>query len=216
MASNGHDHDAGPMRRPITRNDPPPMRPGEVFRDCDTCPEMVVIPAGKTFMMGSPASEADRDDDEGPQHPVTLRSFAMGVKAVTFDEWDAFVRGGGCDGYLPDDEGWGRGSRPVINVGWEDAQAYVRWLSESTGAEYRLPSESEWEYAARGGTSTPFHTGATISTESGELPWGFCVRPRSSRQVPGPDDARGYVCAERVRPVRRAWQRVGVGTGLLA
>ena len=144
--------------------DPPPMRPGEVFRDCDTCPEMVVIPAG-TFMMGSPASEEDRDDDEGPQHPVTLRSFAMGVKAVTFDEWDACVRGGGCDGYLPGDEGWGRGSRPVINVNWEDAQAYVRWLSERTGAEYRLPSESEWEYAARGGTTTPFHTGATISTD---------------------------------------------------
>ena len=160
------------FRRGVDPPPPPPPDPdpvptyvaGEVFRDCAVCPEMVVIPAG-TFRMGSPAREEGRYDDEGPQHLVTLRSFAMGVKEVTFDEWDACVRGGGCDGYLPDDEGWGRGSRPVINVSWEDAQAYVGWLSESTGAAYRLPSESEWEYAARGGTTTPFHTGATISTD---------------------------------------------------
>ena len=138
--------------------------PGQVFRDCDTCPEMVVIPAG-TFQIGSPASEEDRSDNEGPRRRVTLRSFALGVKEVTFDEWDACVRGGGCDGYRPDDRGWGRGARPVINVSWKDAQAYVSWLSEITGAQYRLPSESEWEYAARAGTTTPFHTGATISTD---------------------------------------------------
>ena len=140
-------------------------RPGRVFRDdCDGCPELVVIPAG-TFRMGSPASEEGRDDDEGPQHRVTLRSFALGVTEVTFDEWEACVRGGGCNGYRPGNRGWGRGSRPVINVSWNDAQAYVSWLSSATGAGYRLPSESEWEYAARGGTATPFHTGATISTD---------------------------------------------------
>ena len=109
-------------------------RPGRVFRDCDICPQMVVIPAG-TFMMGSPASEEGRFDSEGPRHEVTLRSFALGVKEVTFDEWDACVRGGGCNGYRPDDEGWGRGVRPVINVDWNDTQAYVGWLSENTGAE---------------------------------------------------------------------------------
>ena len=140
-------------------------RPGRVFRDCDGCPEMVVIPAGE-FRMGSSAAEEGRSDNEGPQHRVTLRSFALGVTEVTFDEWDACVRGGGCGGNRrPDDEGWGRGARPVINVNWEDAQAYVSWLSGATGAAYRLPSESEWEYAARAGTTTPFHTGATISTD---------------------------------------------------
>ena len=139
---------------------------GVVFRDCDGCPAVVVIPAGE-FMMGSPASEEGRHDDEGPQHRVTVRSFALGVTEVTFDEWEACVRGGGCDGYRPYDEGWGRGARPAISVSWEDARAYVSWLSGATGAVYRLPSESEWEYAAREGegTTTPFHTGSTISTD---------------------------------------------------
>ena len=119
--------------------------------------------------MGSPAAEEGRDDDEGPRHEVTLRSFAMGVTEVTFDQWDACVRGGGCNGYRPDDHGWGRGARPVINVNWEDAQAYVRWLREETGKGYRLPSESEWEYAARGGTMTPLPYGVNDLDGSCEL-----------------------------------------------
>ena len=140
------------------------LSPGRVFRDCDECPEMVVVPAGR-YLMGSPRSEARRDDDEGPQHRVTIEDpFAVGVYEVTFAEWDACARGGGC-GHRPGDRGWGRGDRPVINVSWEDAQAYVRWLSHETGQEYRLPSESEWEYVARAGTTTPFHTGRTISTD---------------------------------------------------
>ena len=140
-------------------------RDGEEFRDCDECPKMVEIPAG-TFRMGARASEGGRwDRREGPQHRVKLSWFALGVTEVTFDEWEACVRGGGCDGYRPDDEGWGRGARPVVNVSWDDAQAYVRWLSRKAGMSYRLPSEAEWEYAARGGTTTPFHTGTTISTD---------------------------------------------------
>ena len=90
--------------------------PGTVFRDCPACPEMVVVPAG-SFMMGSPESEEGRQDDEGPRHLVTIGSlFAAGVYEVTFVEWDACVEAGGCGGYHPDDEGWGRGTRPVIHV----------------------------------------------------------------------------------------------------
>ena len=114
--------------------------------------------------MGSPSSEERRFDHEGPVHRVTISEpFAVGVHEVTFDEWDACVSAGGCGGYRPDDEGWGRGRRPVINVSWEDAQRFVEWLREETGEPYRLLSESEWEYVARAGTSTPFHTGRTIS-----------------------------------------------------
>jgi hypothetical protein len=90
---------------------------------------MVVVPAGE-FMMGSPASEAGRDSDESPQHRVRIaRPFALGRFEVTFAEWDACAAAGGCGGYRPEDRGWGRGQQPVINVSWNDAQGYVRWLS---------------------------------------------------------------------------------------
>jgi len=124
---------------------------------------MVVIPAG-SFMMGSPASEPNRQSNEGPVHPVTLQQYALGKTEVTFAQWDACVADGGCNGYRPSDQGWGRGTRPVIMVSWNDAQTYVQWLSRKTGKRYRLPSESEWEYAARGGTTTPFHTGNCVNT----------------------------------------------------
>lgn len=128
---------------------------GETFRDCEACPLMVVVPAG-TFTMGSADDEEGRYPLEGPQHEVTIGApFAVGVYEVTFEEWDACVNAGGCGGYSPGDEGWGRGDRPVINVSWEDAHSYLRWLSEETGREYRLPSEAEWEYAVRAGTTTP-------------------------------------------------------------
>ena len=134
------------------------FKAGETFRDCDQCPEMVVIPAGK-FTMGSPDSEVGRSKDEGPQHTVTIaRPFAVSKYEVTFDEWDACVAAGGCT-HKPEDAGWGRGKRPVINVSWDDAQAYVAWLSKKTGKRYRLLSEAEWEYAARGGTTTRYPWG---------------------------------------------------------
>ncbi len=133
------------------------------FRDCPQCPEMVVLPAG-AFLMGSPASEGGGSDNEGPQHRVTIaKPFAVGKYEVTCAEWDACRRAGGCS-HSPGDEGWGRGNRPVIHVSWHYAQEYARWLSGETGNRYRLLSESEWEYAARAGTTTPFHFGATIAT----------------------------------------------------
>ena len=139
-------------------------KPGHRFRECDDCPEMVVVPAG-SFDMGSPSREKGRADDEGPVHRVTIaKPFAVGVFEVTFREWDACRRAGGCS-HRPDDQGWGRGDRPVINVSWEDAQQFVRWLSRETGEEYRLPSESEWEYVARGETTGPFHFGSAISAQ---------------------------------------------------
>jgi len=114
---------------------------------------MVVIPAG-SFQMGSPADEVVRSEDEGPVHTVSFeRPYALGKHEVTFDDWEACVRDGGCQ-HEPDDEGWGRGQRPVIKLSWDDAQEYVGWLSERTGQSYRLPSEAEWEYAARAGTTT--------------------------------------------------------------
>ena len=137
------------------------------FRDCPECPEMVVVSGGR-YMMGSPEDEAGRGGDEGPRYRVTIpRPFAVGKYEVTFAEWDACVTAGGCGGYRPRDEGWGRGRRPVINVNWGDATSYVEWLSQKTGKGYRLLTESEWEYVARAGTAGPFHFGSTISTDQG-------------------------------------------------
>ncbi|TVQ33743.1 MAG: hypothetical protein EA370_11540 [Wenzhouxiangella sp.] len=133
------------------------------FKDCAVCPSMVMIPAG-TFNQGSPESEPQSQDSERPQRTVTVPAFAMGQFAVTFDEWDACVADDGCS-HIPDDEGWGRGNRPVMNVSWNDAQQYVTWLSSKTGRAYRLPSESEWEYAARAGTTGRFNTGDCITTD---------------------------------------------------
>ncbi len=138
---------------------------GRKFRDCEVCPEMVVVPAG-AFAMGSPSGESGRYADEGPRHQVKMwYPFAVGVYEVTFEEWDACVDAGGCGGYVPDDKGWGRGKRPVINVNWNDAQAYVQWLSNKTSAEYHLLSESEWEYVARAGTNTARYWGESSSAQ---------------------------------------------------
>ena len=126
-------------------------------------PEMVRIPAGK-FMMGSPTSEKDRYSGEGPQREVIIAAFEMGKYEVTFDEYDAFAKA--TIRKLSDDEGWGRGKRPVINVSWNDAQAYVQWLSGQTGKQYRLPTEAEWEYAARAGEQTRYWWGDNIGNNN--------------------------------------------------
>ena len=133
-------------------------QPGEVFRDCEDCPEMVVVPAGR-FRMGC-VSGQDCEDDELPVHEVQVGSFALSKYEVLFEEYDRFADATGRE--RPYDRGWGRGGRPVINVSWEDARAYAEWLSAQTGATYRLPSEAEWEYAARAGTTTAYSWGADV------------------------------------------------------
>jgi formylglycine-generating enzyme required for sulfatase activity len=130
--------------------------PGEVLRDCPDCGELVVVPSGE-FDMGANAAPYEK-----PVHKVTIaKPFAIGRREVTFDEWDACVSAGGCK-YNPDDRGWGRGKRPVIDVSWDDAQAFLNWLSQKTGKRYRLPTEAEWEYAARAGTPTNFSWGRDV------------------------------------------------------
>ena len=146
----------------------PTVAPGDGFWDCGACPLMVPVPAG-SFSMGAPASEPSSNNGERPQRTVSVGAFAASAFEVTFAEWDACVADGGCGGYPPDDSGWGRGDRPVINVSWADAQHYVDWLSRETGRTYRLPTEAQWEYAARAGTTTPFHTGGTISAQQANL-----------------------------------------------
>ena len=131
------------------------------FRECaKDCPRMIVIQPGR-FMMGSPAGETDRLANEGPQHEVTIATpFAVSQFEVTWDEWDACVKYGDCP-QIPDST-WGRGTRPVINVTWEQTKKYVAWFSEMTGQPYRLLTEAEWEYAARAGTSTAYPWGNEI------------------------------------------------------
>jgi formylglycine-generating enzyme required for sulfatase activity len=145
----------------------------EWFKDDPDGPEMVVVPAG-SFMMGSPIDPA-----ESPRHEVTfVRPFAVGRFAVTFDEWDACLKDGG-NGYLPADNGWGRGRQPVINVSWDDTQTYVAWLSRKTGKSYRLLSEAEWEYVARAGTTTPFWWGPSIATSQANYDGNFTYGDRA-------------------------------------
>ena len=174
---------------------PPPVTPrpearpttGTVHRDRlqdgTQGPEMVFIRGG-TFTMGSPTNEAERDSDER-QHRVSVGDVWMGRYAVTFDEYDRFARATGRD--LPDDEGWGRGRRPVINVSWDDATAYAEWLSGQTGQRYRLPTEAEWEYAARAGTTTARYWGEAIGRNqancSSSIWFGSCGSQWGGKQT---------------------------------
>lgn len=158
-------------------------QPGRVFRDCDDCPEMVVLPAGE-FRMGSRADDDEADVDERPEHEVRVGRFAMGRYEVTRGEYAAFASATGhpagsrCrtqddngawrleDGVSWRNPGVAQDDRhPVVCVNWEDAQAYVQWLRQRTGQEYRLPSEAEWERAARAGTTTRRPWGDSSSSQ---------------------------------------------------
>ncbi|MDA1098563.1 MAG: formylglycine-generating enzyme family protein [Proteobacteria bacterium] len=148
----------------LDKSKPSPVRRDSpylsVFRDADWSPEMVVIPAG-TFLMGSPEKEDDYHEREGPQHQVTIgRRFALGLYPVTFEDYERYCVA--KEKEPPDDRGWGRGRWPVINVSWDDAQAYIKWLNDELdlpGGTYRLPSEAEWEYACRAGTTSRYSFG---------------------------------------------------------
>jgi formylglycine-generating enzyme required for sulfatase activity len=118
--------------------------------------EMVKIPGGR-FLMGSPETEAKRDDDEGPQHYVNVPEFFMGKYPVTQAQWQAVM--GNNPSYFK-----GK-NRPVEKVSWNEATKFCQKLSKKTGRDYRLPSEAEWEYACRAGTKTPFYFGETITPE---------------------------------------------------
>jgi formylglycine-generating enzyme required for sulfatase activity len=147
--------------------------PGATFRECaKDCPEMVVIPPGQ-FTMGSPPTESGRQDNESPQHQVTIaRPFAVSKFDVTFADWDGCVSAGGCA--KVDDQGWGQGRQPVINVGWDEAENYVAWFSKMTGKSYRLLSEAEWEYAARAGTTTVHYWGDQINNDAANANCNGC------------------------------------------
>jgi formylglycine-generating enzyme required for sulfatase activity len=146
---------------PLTTAQERALKPGDPFKECRDCPEMVFVPAGR-LLMGSPAGQGD--DAEHPQHEVTIAKFVAAKFALTFNEWDTCVRYGDCNPHVWD-QGWGRGRRPAVNVSWDDAQTYVKWLSQLTGKHYRLLSEAENEYAARAGTETEYPWGNEIKLD---------------------------------------------------
>lgn len=161
-----------------------PLQPGETFKECRNCPEMIVLPPGD-FAMGSPADEPLRRDNEPQQQISISRAFAMSKTPVTWDQWESCVRDNWCEGAAvdvslrtgidgqlnPDYRDWGRGTRPVVGVSWYDAQTFVGWLNEKTGEDdaYRLPSEAEWEYGARAGTTTAFPWGPKLDHNYGNF-----------------------------------------------
>jgi formylglycine-generating enzyme required for sulfatase activity len=150
--------------------------PGELFRDCPDCAELVVVPSGE-FDMGS-----DLKPTEQPVHRVRIdQNFAIGRRNVTFAEWDRCVAAGGCK-FSPPDQGWGRGDHPVTNVSWDDAKEFIAWLSKTAGKSYRLPTEAEWEYAARGGSTTPYWWGKDVGV--GHAQCAECGESGTAKAVP--------------------------------
>lgn len=136
-----------------TKPSTPAVPAGNTARDCDSCPLMASLPGG-VFIMGSPEGEPGRNPYEGPQHEVAIKAFRIGVYEVTVGEWGQCVAAGTCAAKPGSDQ-----NMPVLRVSWNEAKAYARWLSGKTGKSYRLPTETEWEYAARAGTTGAWHWG---------------------------------------------------------
>jgi formylglycine-generating enzyme required for sulfatase activity len=161
----------------------PVDRSADIFRDCPVCPQMLRVQPGQLEIGPLPGRRSTLLGLVGLRRSQTrimtmAAPFAVGRYEVTFDEWDACVANGGCAGYRPQDEGWGRGTRPVIHVSWFDAQAYVNWLSAKTAMPYRLLTETEWEYAARAGSTSIYPWGNTASHERGNYGEDECCRGR--------------------------------------
>ena len=182
--------------QPMTPELEQALRPKDSFKECDNCPEMVVVPKG-SFMMGTPKTEVDRAArGEDPIHRVTFaKPFAVGRFTISFDEWDACLADGGCGGNKGDDKGFGRGRLPAQGINFETAKSYLTWLSKKVGRTYRLPSESEREYFTRAGTTTPFWFGNTISPQDANYRAGtpYGGGPRG-------DDSKGPVVVDSYAP----------------
>ncbi|HET9586892.1 MAG TPA: formylglycine-generating enzyme family protein [Bradyrhizobium sp.] len=152
--------------QPLTPELEQALKAKDSFKECDVCPEMVVVPKG-SFMMGTPANEPDRSQGEDPIHRVSFaKPFAVGRFTISFDEWDACLADGGCGGIKGNDNGFGRGRMPAQGIEFETAKLYLAWLSKKVGRTYRLPSESEREYFTRAGTTTPFWFGNTVTAQN--------------------------------------------------
>lgn len=181
-----------PGQAPAAAASAQPPRPGaapapaRTVRDCDDCPELALIPAG-SFEMGS----NEMFEFEKPVRSVAIAgAFYIGTHEVTFEQWDACVAQGGCS-HRPGDRNLGRGKRPVTDIHWNDAGAYVVWLSLKTGRKYRLPTEAEWEYAARGGTTTSYPWGASVDKDKANCN-GCNAQPRRQAGEVGQFPPNGF------------------------